>query len=354
MIKKSDFVFYLIAALTTAIGVAAPFFLPEKYFFDANLIVNDPYNEKGFIGSYSFSMWFYDFFKLNRLHYSVISLIQLPLIFYLLKKLGLPNDFSKLTLKNILIWSGLLIFSLYISMPSKEFINIIYSIIIAYVLIKPYKLWVKVIIASGMFIFFGVFFRPYFILMPFLALVIFLSGLIKFKYKVVSNLFAGLVFACFISLSYGILKGEFMSEGSREKFNKVRIGREDSQTIILSPFGSETFITESFSIFYGFFTVNFPVNGLRFYYKPQVLAFIIWQVFLLVMLLYYYNKCYKNKQQYKHQMWVFHFLMAYLVIQGIFEPDLGSAIRHKLGVFPLIYLSLYYNKGLIKTPYSKK
>jgi hypothetical protein len=34
--------------------------------------------------------------------------------------------------------------------------------------------------------------------------------------------------------------------------------------------------------------------------------------------------------------------ICFFIVQGIFEPDLGTSIRHKIGLFPLIYFALYY------------
>ena len=81
-----------------------------------------------------------------------------------------------------------------------------------------------------------------------------------------------------------------------------------------------------------------------------MLIFVVWQILLFCTLIYYYRNAYKSKTLYNHELWVFHLLFAYFIIQGIFEPDLGSAVKHKLGVFPLIWLAMYYDKGLIKKP----
>ncbi len=346
--KVKNVVYIFIALTTIILGVCSSFFLPEKYYFDANLIRFDPWNEKGLIGSYSFAMWFYDILRLNRLEYYFVAIVQLPIIFYLLSRLGIPNIFGKLVLRNIIVWTTMLIFAVYLSIPSKEFINFVYILIISLVLISPYKLVTKLIIVNVMFIFLGLWYRPYFSLIPILGIGLYLGKFIKIRNKVVFNIISGLLIACFISLSYGLIKGEFMSQSSREKLNKRRVGREDSQTIIVSPIETDTFIGESVGVFYGFFSVNFPVNGLKFFYKPQVMAFILWQMLMFVYLIYYYHKCLRKKKEYLHEEWFFHFTFAYLIVQGVFEPDLGSAVKHKLGVFPLIYLALYYDQDLVK------
>jgi hypothetical protein len=328
------------------IGSMTTIFLPDKYFFDANLIYSDPYNEKGLLGSYSFSMWFYDILKLNHLPYAVISFIQLSSIFYIIKRIGIPEIFAKPVLRNVIVWSTLLMFSIYLSMPSKEFINFLYISVISYILISKFTIKKKVLIISALLIFFGVWYRPYFALMPFLSFGLYYLSKINIRNRVLNNIIGGLLIACFMSLSYGIVKGEFMTESSREALNQKRIGREDSQTIILSPIKTDNIVGESVGIFYGFLAVNFPLDGFKFFYKPQVVAFVFWQLLMFTYLVYFYNKCTNNRSRYRHEEWIFHFVFAYLIIQGIFEPDLGSAVKHKLGVFPLIYLAFYFDKGL--------
>jgi hypothetical protein len=51
---------------------------------------------------------------------------------------------------------------------------------------------------------------------------------------------------------------------------------------------------------------------------------------------------FKNRKQYQFELWTLLILFAFFIVQGIFEPDLGTSIRHKIGLFSLIYFALYY------------
>ncbi|MBZ9627122.1 hypothetical protein LB456_06610 [Psychroflexus sp. CAK57W] len=349
-IKRSNFVFCILAIIALLLGVVSSFIFPEKYFYDAYKIVLDLYDEKGLMGSYPFAMLFYDITFLNELSFPVIAIIQIPILFYLLFKIKIPNIFGYPVLRNIPIYLSLLALAVYLSQPSKEFLNFIFFFFIVSLLQKKISLEKKILYSCFSLIILGVFYRPYFALMPFLGLGLYFITLIKFKNKVVLNITTGLLIASFMSLSFGIVKGEFMSESTREMLNKNRIGRSDSETIIVSPVETNSIFGEIIGIFYGFFTVNFPVNGLKFFYKPQVLAFVFWQILLFSYTVYFYGKCLRNQKLNSHKIWVFHLFISYLIIQGVFEPDLGSAIKHKLGVFPLMWLVFYYDQGLIKRP----
>lgn len=347
-LKKTHFWFWTLSALIVLVGVILTFLLPDKYHFDAYVIVTDLYNRKGLIGSYPFSMWFYHITRLGKLPFFLVALIQLPIVFFAISKLGVPEIFNRTFLRNALIWITMLIFGVYLAIPSKEFITLLYVNFIAIIMVSSWQLRWKLFWSVILFIFFGLWFRQYFILIPVLGVVLYFLSKIKIQSRALWNIFFGLLVATFLSLAFGVVKGEFMTASFRERINEVRVGREDSQTIITSPVVPDNIAKEGVSIFYGFFSVNLPVNGLRFFYKPQVLAFVVWQLLLFSYLIYFYNRCLKNREYYRHEEWVFHFLFAYLIIQGIFEPDLGSAVKHKLGLFPLIYLAMYFDQGLLK------
>jgi cell division protein FtsW (lipid II flippase) len=77
--------------------------------------------------------------------------------------------------------------------------------------------------------------------------------------------------------------------------------------------------------------------------SPQIISFIIWQLLLFYILLVRLARCLKEKKNNKDELWILLILFSYFIVQGLFEPDLGSAVRHKIGVFPIIYYALYYD-----------
>ena len=121
IIRKSESYFICIAVITVIFGMVLTFYLPERFLSDANIIINDPYNVKGLLGSYPITIYFYDLFWLNQLPFWTIALIQIPIIFYFFYKLGIPANFHKINFSNIIISFSLIIIAVYISIPSKEF-----------------------------------------------------------------------------------------------------------------------------------------------------------------------------------------------------------------------------------------
>lgn len=338
---KETFLFFL--AIGLLISMLGFFILPERFFYDTQIIVKDLYKERGLIGSYPFTIWFYHITGLSTVHFSIIGLLQYSIFFYLLSKIGLPKDFHLINAKNILTYLSLMMVSIFLCMPSKEFISVIYFSLIVYVLQKVKKFKIKIFLTMLMIFFFGYFFREYFILIGVLTLTLFFVSKIRLENKKLAVFLYGISIAIMMSLSYGFVKGEFMSQHTREYINKIREGGKATNTIIVSPLDTEKWYGETVGIVYGFFSVNIPLNGLKYIFSPQIVLFIIWQLLLFYILLMRYDKVLKVGIKDNTALWAFNILFSYFICQGVFEPDLGSAVRHKMGVFPLIYFVLYYD-----------
>lgn len=344
LISRSKLLFLLLGLVVLLLGVLAPYYLPERFFYDAIVIAEDFYNEKGFWRSYPVTMLFYDVTGLGKLSFSLVGLVQLPVLLVILYKLGIPERFAKLTLRNVLVYSLLLMLAFFISMPSKEFITFILIAFIPYLLKKQGIGLAKTIslIFLGLFVF-GIWYRPYYVLIPLVALIIYFTSLVNFKHKVLTGIFAGLLIAIFLSLSYGLVKGEYLSQSTREALNKERRGEEATNSAIISPLKTDTWYGETFGVVYGFVSVNVPVNGFKHLFEPQIVLFVFWQLILTLYLLFLYQNCLANQKSYPYEIWAFYLVFAYFIIQGIFEPDLGSAVKHKIGILPLLYFALYYD-----------
>ena len=346
-ILSYKFTFFLISLLGLSVAFLGYFVLPEKFFFDTNIIIKDRHNEIGLVGSYPFSIWFYTVTRLKHLNFSIIGGLQYIIAIWILYKIGIPKRFNKLTVKNCLIYLSFLMLAIFICMPTKEFINFLYVAIIVFLFQRrKRKLSRTVIIGLGLILLFGYFFRPYYIIALILCISMHFISFVKIRNKNVFAVFYSLLILIGISLSYGVVKGEFLSASTRERVNerRIRAGDPNANSLIVSPIKTDTWIGESVGVFYGFFSVNLPINGLKHFLSPQILAFIMWQLFLFVILFMNFGRSFSEGRKGNYDIWLFYFLFSYFIIQGVFEPDLGSAVRHKIGVFPLIYYLMYYEE----------
>ncbi len=332
-----------LVAVNLVLSVVAFFVLPERYFFDTKIIIIDRYHEIGLIGSYPFAILFYKITGLKYLPYPIIALIQYPILAYILYKLGIPDDFHVFNVKNVLVYIVFFMMAIFVSMPSKEFITFTFLSTIPFVfqstkITDRYKIPLTVLL----FAFFGSFFRIYYLIVPIIAVGMYMVTLVNFKNKTTTALFYGILISIFISLSYGMVKGENLSQTSRDSVNDARMNSKDANSMIVSPLDTATWYGEAVGITYGFFSVNIPIEGFKHFMSPQIIAFIIWQLLLFYILLIRFAKCLNDRHKNKFLLWNLLFLFSYFIVQGVFEPDLGTATRHKIGVFPLIYYALYY------------
>ena len=343
-LSRSQAAFLIIAILTVVLGVLAIYYLPERFFYDGETIINDYDNEKGFIGSYPVTMSFYEYTGLGNLPVPLVALIQLTILLWVIYKIGLPDKFARLNLRNILAYSMILMMAFYISMPSKEFLTFLFIALIVRIFQKrDLSITAGIGLVFLMLILFGIWYRPYYVILPLLTLMIYFASQIKIKQQVWAACITGFVVMIFISISYGFLKGEFISESTRESLNAERLGELATNSVINSPVKPDTWYGESFSILYGFISVNLPVNGLRHLLKPQILIFVVWQLILSIYLLVLFKNVLKNRLKNSYEIWAFSLVFSYFILQGVFEPDLGSAVKHKIGILPLLYFTLYYD-----------
>ena len=343
LVKKSKFAFLLLFSANLIVSIAAYFILPERFFSDTKIIVYDIGHEIGYLGSYPLSILFYKVTFLKFLPFPIIALIQYPILIYILYKIGIPKNFHKLTVKNSIVYIAFFMLAIFVSMPSKEFITFLYISIIPFIFNNP-KRSDKNKIFSALFLIalFGVF-RIYYALIPIIAIGIYFISFINFKNKALTSIFYGILIIVFISLTHGVLKGHYLSESTRESLNKERKHSKDANSMIVSPVKTDTWYGETISIFNGFIAVNVPVfEGIKHFLSPQIVAFIVWQLLLLYILLVRYSRCLKDREKYKFELWAIIILFSYYIVPGLFEPDLGTATRHKIGVFPLVYFIFYY------------
>ncbi len=196
--------------------------------------------------------------------FTLIALIQFPVLMGILYKIGIPSTFEKVTIKNVLVYLAFTMIAIFMSMPSKEFVTFLYLSAIVFLFQKKLFSFQKTLFISlSLFVFFGAIYRPYFALLPIVAMGMYWVTCIKISNRTFATLFYGIALIIFLSLSYGFVQGQFFSEQSRELINNARMGSVDANSSIVSPVKADTWYGEIIGILYGFFTVNVPLNGLK-------------------------------------------------------------------------------------------
>jgi hypothetical protein len=347
IIKKNKLWFLSLFSVFLIISTLTIFILPDRYFNDTKSIVFDKFKEIGWIGSYPFVIMFYKITKLKYLPFFLIALIQFPITAFILFKIGIPINFHKINIKNILIYIAFFLLAIYMSMPTKEFITFLLFSSIPFIFQSKITNKKKIIFSLILIASFS-FFRAYYLLIPIFAIGMYLVTFIHFEKKTIATVFYGIIIAIFLSFSHGIIKGEFLSKLTRQDYAEVNANSVN--TIILSPIPQDTWYGEAFGIIYGYVSVNIPIGqALSHLLSPQVLAFAIWELLLYYILIARFSRCLNNKKDNYLELWILLILFSYFIVQGIFEPDLGTSIRHKIGFLPIIYFAIYYEHFKRKT-----
>lgn len=340
IIKKSTFWFLILFTIFLVLATLTVFILPERYFNDTIIIVRDKHREIGWIGSYPFAIMFYKMTGLKYLPFFVIALIQFPLASYILYRIGIPSNFHIVTVKNIIVYIAFFLLAIYLSMPTKEFITFLMFSSIPFIFLSQETNLKKVIFSLLLTASFS-FFRVYYALIPIFAVGMYLISFIHFKKKAFATVLTGILIAIFLSFSHGIVKGEFLSKLTRQDYAVDKANTVN--TIIMSPVSQETWYGEAFGIIYGYLAVNVPIlQIIKHLLSPQVLAFVVWELILFYILFMKLSRCLKDRKEHFLEFWILLILFSYFLVQGIFEPDLGTSIRHKIGFLPIIYFALYY------------
>jgi len=343
IIKKNKLAFWVIFFINLIISALAFAVLPERFFNDAKYIITPSLHGSESIGSYGFTIAFYKATYLSKLHFSLVALIQYPILLYTLYKIGLPPNFHKINARNLIIYLGFFMLAIFVSMPSKEFITFLFVSTIVFLYQSNVAAKYKVGLSMLFLVVFGLLFRIYFVLVPIIAIGMYWVSFIQFKNRILATFFYGILISVLLSLSYGVVKGEFLSQTSRESVNVDRKGM-DVNSMIISPVKTDVWYGETVGIFYGFLSVNLPfIEGVKHILSPQIVAFIIWQLMLFYILIVRYIRCLKDRKDRKYELWAILIVFAYFIVQGVFEPDLGTATRHKVAFLPLIYYIFYYD-----------
>lgn len=135
-LKKNTAAFFLLVGLNLLVAFAASFVLPKRFYYDAAIIAYDKGNEIGYFGSYPLTILFYKITGLRYLPFTLIALIQFPVLMGILYKIGIPSTFEKVTIKNVLVYLAFTMIAIFMSMPSKEFVTFLYLSAIVFFISK--------------------------------------------------------------------------------------------------------------------------------------------------------------------------------------------------------------------------
>ena len=172
---------------------------------------------------------------------------------------------------------------------------------------------------------YGLFIRSYWIL--FVIFFFFLNYVCKkVKWKILGT---GFLYIS-ISFLYVKIKGDYISKLRADTHSVL-----NANTNIDNIFIPNNLFHDLLNNLYVFLNLIFPANGIG---SKNEIFYYIFIYFFIILLFKYYNLF--NDRKY------FNILFSFLIIQSLFEPDMGSALRHQSVFYFYIFLFLCNKVGV--------
>lgn len=327
-------------------------FLPVKFFYDSNHILNIMQSEDlhfALSGSYNNSALLFNainIFNFNSLlQWSIfISILaDIYLFFYL-------SDKKIYQLRQIIsLYCMLGLLNIYVFNLSKDIIQFTIFAIIGAVIKTSHKKQVKIVLISLIFFAEGILFRSYYMLTAlfFIAISVIIPFIITNKKTTASKKYfflAALLFAALLIFLY-VSRILFPDEYNelimiRNRLTAGRVGSSDAQTLIVN------LIADNGNHF--LFVINYFINAVRIMLPIELLPkglyyfpFFIFQILCTVSLL----KCIaKFNKLSENARLAFYIMCAYYLVAFLFEPDFGSFVRHEAATFSVLYFAMIEKK----------
>lgn len=333
--KKDSIVFFTIGILFCIfIAFFKESIFPEKYFFDSLTLeygIEHPVRER-LDQSFSNTAKFYRIFHIDKSF--TAPLLALFFYFFVIFKL-----FKNYSVNYISFFSYILIVlysaiaMVYMATYSKDFLLFL-IVMVSFVFFEK-----KSLIIWSIFVFFyAYFFRNYW----FISIALF-WGIKLFLVKKPKLLILFIPFYyILISFVYNYIFGTPLSL-IRYMTNLDR-DAESAQTAIAIFIQGDNFFLEAANYFVTliFLIVPLPLLLLAkpLYIVLTILISLFFYNFLKLFVKEYGNKEYSN---------IFSFVISFMLVQSLFEPDYGSFVRHLAPLYPLVFVCIAKNTQTVES-----
>lgn len=338
-LSKNFFLALVLSIIAFLFLLGSQNIFPERFRFDSDIIrlaMND--NEfKLMDQSYGNTAKFYLFFGLTHNTDAIYFIIFSWTIFVFVTCMLLYK--VKIRFNNNFIFLSYLLFALfyaaYFSDYAKDLVAILFLTLSLFFYDKKYfPIALYIVILLYAFIF-----RTYWFL--FFAVTILINYLIRSKISIFRIIIFTLFIPCAVCFSYNLITHDYISD-RRYNLNESRLLRNDENArtmteVILPPVN---ILNDTLNCIYSTINLFIPIDGIG---SPNELIYYSW--------LYIFIFCIKKNiiriiKDYKKRI-ILCCCLAYIITQGFFEPDIGSAFRHQLP-FYMFWLTLINKEKSIK------
>lgn len=322
-------------------------FLPAKYFYDSNKILNMiKYNYR--LGDNAYDFVADIFSKFNFLNFTNLKqwAYFLAIIFIIIIFIQLIKNKNYSTSQYLFIYASVGLLNIYIFNISKDIIQFLFFFLVFLILKNnKFKAWTKILLISLILLYESLHFRIYYAIMLMLIYTLYFIYIIFIKNKkmdkkavlkiIILSLFTFFIEVYIIELIS--IKNYQAILYARYGVNSLRTNDMDAVTIINDLLGK--------NINYITFIGNYIINSIRMMLPIELLfkgikyvPFIIYQVYITKEIL----KSIKSINN-KNILYIAT-VLSYFMISFIFEPDFGSFIRHESAIFLILLEITKINK----------
>lgn len=350
--QNRDITLLLIAPTAILAKIIYMYFLPSKYFFDSWRMIDMLVNGEKSTIAWSGYQQAVDFHKaINIFHFNTINqfstfygLIMTIVIIFIVSKAKEMDFMDSLF---TLMATGVL--NIYVFCINKEMIQILYFILIYIIITSPIKnTMLKLIGCVAVYYWESTSFRSYYIIMAAMSVLLyFVFTWLKRRNKVTKLMIVTTVIICLVGVFAFFYASSFVAHDDYIDALNVR---DDTTNTIKNQGGASTAIYNITPVQGNLaaFMFNYIINAFRMMIPIELLLkspgyapFFIYQIFILI---YLFKALANIKTMDKKMVVALSCFVAYFFGSVVFEPDLGSWVRHEATTFPVFQLLVYQNR----------
>jgi len=359
-VKRSSLFFFFLY-LEGLLGLfAGQQVLPDKYFNDSRTIWRFMFSDQslGFFDSYANTARFFNVIGLRFVDSPLFQgLICYTIAFFCLHSIYklVKVPVSKGIFVFLLIWN--VPFVIYMGQLSKDLIVVMILALQLHLIHRKRKGHVfSVIVLTALY---ALFFRHYWIIILYISAIFFLMitkdfNLLGIKFQRTRILFGKyfmklsrpikyslLIFGIIVLQFAAYLNSIYLTD-ARTRVNLARLGDPEAVTLINNLLPNQSVFTDLVNWISGWLRLLIPVEVMR-HGGLQHVAFSILHIVTISAFLLMVRFLKKSGQGNRAVDWSIAWLISFSFVQGIFEPDFGSYLKHETALLPMfLYLMLSY------------
>ncbi len=335
VLKRADSIFLITLSLLICVLVAflKEMIFPEKYFFDSLTLqyaIEHPLRAR-VDQSFGNTAKFYEILKIDK--YFLAPVLALIVYFVVIYKLFRNYSVNYISLFSFIIITVYCCMAMvYLSTYSKDFVLFLF-IIVPFVFLEKKNL----IVWTFFVIFYAYFFRTYW----FISIALFWGVRLFIVHKPRLMILFIPVYYVLIAFVYNYIFGTPLS--LIRYITNLDRDADSAQTAIAIFINGDNFFLEAVNYFVTLIFLILPIP-LLIMGKP----FYIILTLLISVFFFYFIKLYLKENKNRSFYNIFSFVISFMLVQSLFEPDYGSFVRHLAPLYPLIFVCIAKNTKLLQ------